>query len=83
MTRERIRKIISEIADCSIQKINADTNLIRDLGMDSITIVDLIIRIEEEFKIELPESFFAHSIFSEFDLLVKQIINLKGCKNDD
>lgn len=37
-------------------KITLDTTFIDDLGADSLDVVELIIALEEEFSIEIPET---------------------------
>ncbi len=36
--------------------INEDSNLVDDLDADSLAVIDLIMCIEDEFKIEVPDS---------------------------
>jgi len=45
----KIKEIISSIAVCDITHVNNESNLIRDLGMDSTDILDLLFSLEEEF----------------------------------
>ncbi|MDD2628081.1 MAG: acyl carrier protein [Clostridia bacterium] len=53
---EKIREVIVEqlgVEDMEI--ISMDTTFIDDLGADSLDIVELIMALEEEFDIEIPE----------------------------
>lgn len=53
---ERVRNIIAEqlgVEDAS--KITGETTFIDDLGADSLDVVELIIALEEEFGMEIPE----------------------------
>ena len=53
---ERVRDIIAEqlgIEDKSSIEIN--TTFIDDLGADSLDVVELIMALEEEFEMEIPE----------------------------
>ena len=36
-------------------KITADTDLQEDLGADSLDVVDLLMSIEDEFEVEVPD----------------------------
>ena len=36
------------------EALSADANFIEDLGADSIDVVELIMELEEEFKLEIP-----------------------------
>lgn len=54
---EKIRDVIVEqlgIEDAEL--ITMDTTFIDDLGADSLDIVELIMALEEEFDIEIPET---------------------------
>ncbi len=51
-------KVIELIADKLGKKpgsINLDTNLVEDLGADSLDVVELIMTFEDEFGITLPD----------------------------
>lgn len=53
---EKVRNIIAEqlgVEDAS--KITEETTFIDDLGADSLDVVELIIALEEEFGMEVPE----------------------------
>jgi len=53
----RIAKIISEKLEVPIEVITMDADFVKDLGADSLDVVELIMAIEDEFKIEeIPES---------------------------
>lgn len=52
---EKIRLIISKELDVEEDKITMDTNLQEDLGADSLDAVELIMAIEEQFAITIPD----------------------------
>lgn len=56
MVFEKIKLILSEQFDVSENEITAETNLITDLNADSIDVVELIMAIEQEFSIDIPEN---------------------------
>ncbi len=60
--KEKIKEIIGEVLnDPNIsQQINDNTNLINDVGLDSLTIINLVLKIEDEFEVEID--------FEEFDI---------------
>ena len=37
------------------EKIGPDTSIINDLGADSLDVVDLLMSIEDEFEVEVPD----------------------------
>ena len=51
---ERIRNLIAEQCDVKIEAIDKNTTL-DDMGVDSLESVELIMEIEQEFKVEIPD----------------------------
>jgi acyl carrier protein len=56
MIFEKIKKIIVEQLGVEEDEITIESAIIDDLGADSLDIVELIMAIEEEFDIEIPDS---------------------------
>ncbi|MBR3296469.1 MAG: acyl carrier protein [Firmicutes bacterium] len=56
MVFERIREIIAEQLNIEdVEEITMDTSLIKDLEADSLDAVEIIMAIEDEYEIEIPE----------------------------
>ena len=55
MVFEKIRDIIVEQLGVDGDDITMDTNLTRDLEADSLDAVEIIMAIEDEFDIEIPD----------------------------
>ncbi len=55
MTFEKIRTILSEQLSVDEEEISLDSNIIDDLGADSLDLVDMAMTVEDEFGLELPE----------------------------
>lgn len=55
MVFEKIRALIAEQLDLNEDDITIDSALIEDLGADSLDVVDLVMSIEDEFEIEVPD----------------------------
>lgn len=55
MVFEKIRALISDQLDIDEDKITMESAVIEDLGADSLDIVDLIMGLEEEFNVEIPD----------------------------
>ena len=55
MIFERIREIIMEQLSVDESLVTLDTHLMKDLEADSLDAVEIIMAIEEEFKIEVPD----------------------------
>ncbi len=51
-----IHESIKEICKLSDTQIDANTNLISEIGLNSLSFVELFINLEEKFEIELNES---------------------------
>lgn len=52
---EKLQKIIAEQLEIPENEIESDSDIIDDLGADSLDIVDLVMSIEDEFGIEMPD----------------------------
>ena len=55
MEFEKIQKIIAEVLNVEIADIAPETTFVDDLGADSLDIFQIIMGIEEEFDIEIPD----------------------------
>lgn len=54
---EKVREVIvDQLGIEDEESITMDTTFIDDLGADSLDVVELIIALEEEFGIEIPET---------------------------
>ncbi len=53
---EKVKNIIVEQLGASESAITLEASFIDDLGADSLDIVELIMALEEEFDIEIPDS---------------------------
>ena len=73
MEFEKIQQIIAEVLNIDPQEITMDTTFVDDLGADSLDIFQIIMGIEEEFDIEIPNE-AAESIVTVADA-VEQIKN--------
>jgi len=51
----RVRNIVAEQLDVDVKKVTLDANFSVDLGADSLDTVELVMAIEEEFDIEIPD----------------------------
>ena len=55
MVFEKIREIIADQLDVDPEDITMETDLTRDLEADSLDAVEIIMALENEFNIEIPE----------------------------
>jgi len=52
---ERVKKIIVEQLGVDESEVTPDASFVEDLGADSLDTVELIMVLEEEFGIEIPD----------------------------
>ena len=52
---EKVRDMLAEALNISAEKITMDSNVIEDLGADSLDMVELLSRREDEEGITIPE----------------------------
>ena len=52
---ERIKSIIVEQLSVSAEEVTPEASFIEDLGADSLDIVELIMALEEEYDMEIPD----------------------------
>jgi acyl carrier protein len=52
---DKIREIIVEQLGVSAEEVVPEASFIDDLGADSLDIVELVMAIEEEFALEIPD----------------------------
>ena len=56
MVFDKVKKIIVEQLGVEDDEVKLESSFIDDLGADSLDIVELILALEEEFDIEIPDS---------------------------
>ena len=52
---ERVKKIIAEQLGVEEEEVTLEANFVEDLGADSLDTVELVMALEEEFEIEIPD----------------------------
>jgi acyl carrier protein len=55
MVFDKVKAIIIEQLDVDEDKVTATANIQADLGADSLDVVDLVMSLEEEFDVEIPD----------------------------
>ena len=55
MVLERIREIICDKLDLEEDKVTMDSDIMEDFEADSLDVVDLVMSIEDEFGLEVPD----------------------------
>ena len=54
-TFDRVKKVVVEQLDANEDEVTAEASFIDDLGADSLDVVELVMGLEEEFDIEIPD----------------------------
>ncbi|MCR5772804.1 MAG: acyl carrier protein [Butyrivibrio sp.] len=55
MELEKLKALIVDVLNVDADEITEDTTFIDDLGADSLDVFQIIMGIEEEFKIQIPQ----------------------------
>ena len=55
MVLEKVKMILSSQFDVEEDSITPETNIADDLGADSLDVVDMLMSLEDEFDIEIPD----------------------------
>jgi len=52
---DKVKAIIAEQLGVDIEQVKPETSFVDDLGADSLDTVELVMALEEEFGIEIPD----------------------------
>lgn len=55
MIFEKVKERVSDILGVDSEEVTMESSFIDDLGADSLDIVELIMALEEDFDIEIPD----------------------------
>ena len=55
MVFEKVKQMLAEQLDADIDSLTTETNIAKDLDADSLDVVELLMTIEDEFNIEIPD----------------------------
>ena len=54
-TFDRVKKVVVEQLDVNEEEVTNDASFVDDLGADSLDVVELVMGLEEEFDLEIPD----------------------------
>jgi acyl carrier protein len=54
-TFDRVKKVVVEQLDVAEEEVTAQASFVDDLGADSLDVVELVMGLEEEFDVEIPD----------------------------
>lgn len=52
---EKIQEMLADALNLPLEKVTADAKIVEDLGADSLDVVELLSRLEDEYGIEMPD----------------------------
>lgn len=55
MILERLKEIVSEQLEIDAETITSDTRLNEDLNADSLDVVEMLMALEDEFGVDIPD----------------------------
>ena len=56
MILDKVKEILADTLGVSEDELSADTNIATDLGADSLDVVEILMAIQDEFDVEVPDS---------------------------
>jgi len=54
-SEDRVKEIIAKELEVDIKQLSPEAKFIEDLGADSLDIVELVMALEEEFGLDIPD----------------------------
>ena len=55
MVEQKVKEILADQLGVDVSKITLDTNVATDLGADSLDLVEILMSIEDEFGVSIPD----------------------------
>ena len=55
MTFDKIKTILAEQLDVDSETLTMETDIAKDLNADSLDVVEILMSIEDEFSVEIPD----------------------------
>lgn len=55
MVEQKVKEILAEQLGADKNKITLDTNVATDLGADSLDLVEILMNLEDEFGVSIPD----------------------------
>ena len=52
---EKIQEMLADALNLPLEKVTADAKIVDDLGADSLDVVELLSRLEDEYGIMIPD----------------------------
>lgn len=55
MTIDKVKEIIADQLSVKVEDIKEDTNIAEELGADSLDLVEILMSLEDEFGVSIPD----------------------------
>lgn len=55
MTIDRVKELLANQLNVEVNKINENSRIVEDLGADSLDMIEMLMALEEEFNISVPD----------------------------
>ncbi len=79
MVYDKVRELLASQFEVELGKITADTDIVGDLGADSLDLVEMIMMLEEEFGIVITdESIYAYKTVGEITAFIENMLDKNG-----
>lgn len=78
MVHEKMTEIVRALVSDDSIEVNENTNLLKNLGFDSILFVQLLIKVEDTFDIEIEDEDLDISVISQVGEFEKVIAKYLG-----
>ena len=76
MIFERIQEALATQFDVDAETITKDTDIMTDLGADSLDLVELIMTLEDEYGVTITdESVYEHKTVGDITAFVESLLN--------
>ena len=76
MIFERVQTALAEQFDVAPETITKETDVINDLGADSLDLVELIMTLEEEYDVTITdESVYEHKTVGDITKFIESLVN--------
>ena len=56
MIFEKVKELLADQLDANAEDMTLETRIVDDLGADSLDVVEMLMSVEDEFEIEIPDN---------------------------
>lgn len=78
---QTIRNIVKGCLQIECNLVDLDDQDLRKQGLSSIRIVELVLKIQDEFNIDIPEDYLLAENFTTTRNIIFMVKNIKGLNN--